>query len=206
MLVELARSLPTWLLLGLLLGAVFAVAVFGIMLVGQRLFPTNRPEPNADSIDDERRRTEIRQYLGAIGESFEENGTAHNREVAFYLPERDVAITFDARAFFHIRRHGGEAVLVEHEMPSAHLSGRLPFETPAFDYGRSTDRTTVETAYAVLGLPPGADEEAVEAAYRERIKEVHPDQGGTAEAFRRVQEAYETLSERATAQSRSATS
>jgi len=32
-----------------------------------------------------------------------------------------------------------------------------------------------ETFYGVLGVEPGADGEAVERAYRERVKEVHPD-------------------------------
>lgn len=32
-----------------------------------------------------------------------------------------------------------------------------------------------ETFYSVLGVEPGADREVVERAYRERVKEVHPD-------------------------------
>jgi curved DNA-binding protein CbpA len=37
----------------------------------------------------------------------------------------------------------------------------------------------------------------VRAAYRERVKEVHPDtEGGDEEAFKRVTRAYETLRER----------
>ena len=43
----------------------------------------------------------------------------------------------------------------------------------------------------MLGLPHGADEEAVRRAYRRRVKEVHPDQGGDEEEFQRVQEAYD---------------
>ena len=52
---------------------------------------------------------------------------------------------------------------------------------------------TVEEAYETLGLEPGADLEAVRAAYRERAKETHPDLGGDPEAFIRVREAYERL-------------
>ena len=47
--------------------------------------------------------------------------------------------------------------------------------------------------YQVLGIQPGADEEAIKAAYRQKAKETHPDHGGSAEAFQRVQEAYESL-------------
>ena len=60
---------------------------------------------------------------------------------------------------------------------------------------RSADRTA--EAYAVLGLEPGAGPEAVREAYRERVKEAHPDTpGGSSEEFIRVREAYEYLRER----------
>ena len=50
-------------------------------------------------------------------------------------------------------------------------------------------------AYRILGLDPGADESAVKSAYRERVKNVHPDtEGGDEQAFKRVNEAYERLS------------
>ena len=45
----------------------------------------------------------------------------------------------------------------------------------------------------VLGVSPSAGPEAIEAAYRRLVMEHHPDRGGTAEQFRRVQEAYERL-------------
>jgi hypothetical protein len=50
-------------------------------------------------------------------------------------------------------------------------------------------------AYAALGLDPGADDGAVRRAYREKVKQVHPDaEGGSEDAFKRVNEAYERLS------------
>jgi hypothetical protein len=59
----------------------------------------------------------------------------------------------------------------------------------------AADRTAA--AYEVLGLEPGAGPEAVRAAYRERVKEAHPDTpGGGVEEFIRVREAYEYLRER----------
>jgi ferredoxin len=42
-----------------------------------------------------------------------------------------------------------------------------------------------------LGLDADADEDAVVRAYRERVKEVHPDHGGSVAAFKRVRRAYE---------------
>lgn len=51
-------------------------------------------------------------------------------------------------------------------------------------------------AYRVLGLEPGAGQEAIREAFREKAKALHPDaEDGDAEAFKRVQEAYERLSE-----------
>ena len=47
--------------------------------------------------------------------------------------------------------------------------------------------------YEVLGISTDARSEQVHAAYRARVKEVHPDAGGTAEAFNEVALAYEVL-------------
>lgn len=58
------------------------------------------------------------------------------------------------------------------------------------------DGLTARQAYDVLGLEPDADQEAVRSAYRDRIKEVHPDaEGGDEAAFRRVRSAYERLAD-----------
>lgn len=49
-------------------------------------------------------------------------------------------------------------------------------------------------ARRVLGVGPQADPETVRRAYRDRVKEVHPDaDGGSERAFVRVRAAYETL-------------
>jgi len=61
-----------------------------------------------------------------------------------------------------------------------------------------TDRNepTAEEAYRTLGLDPGADADAIRRAYRERVKAVHPDtDGGDEAAFKRVNRAYERLTE-----------
>jgi hypothetical protein len=50
-------------------------------------------------------------------------------------------------------------------------------------------------AYDRLGLEEGADQETVRRAYREKVKEVHPDRGGDEAEFRKVTEAYETLAD-----------
>jgi len=51
----------------------------------------------------------------------------------------------------------------------------------------------MESPFDVLSVDPDADDEAVEQAYRERVKRAHPDQGGSVEEFRKVRRAYERI-------------
>lgn len=61
---------------------------------------------------------------------------------------------------------------------------------------RRQSRRKRRQAYRTLGLEPGADEASVREAYRERVKEVHPDaEDGDESEFRRVNEAYERLTD-----------
>ncbi|WP_232820472.1 J domain-containing protein [Halorussus litoreus] len=63
--------------------------------------------------------------------------------------------------------------------------------------GVGDDGPTPREAYRALDLDPGADDEAVRQAYRERVKSVHPDrEDGDEEEFKRVTEAYELLRNR----------
>lgn len=45
--------------------------------------------------------------------------------------------------------------------------------------------------FEILAVETDASDEEIERAYRERIKETHPDHGGSLEEFQRVREAYE---------------
>ena len=62
----------------------------------------------------------------------------------------------------------------------------------------SDDASEVEDALETLEVapPPLPEPEDVRAAYRARVKETHPDQGGEAERFIEVREAWLTVSER----------
>lgn len=53
---------------------------------------------------------------------------------------------------------------------------------------------TTAQAYEILGVDPGVEAPAIKQAYREKVKDTHPDTDtGDKEAFRRVNEAYEQL-------------
>lgn len=51
----------------------------------------------------------------------------------------------------------------------------------------------MKSPFDVLRVPADANDERVERAYRDRILEAHPDQGGSVEEFRRVRTAYERI-------------
>ncbi|KAA9398772.1 J domain-containing protein [Haloarcula sp. CBA1130] len=195
---------PEWLVLGLVLGVAGTLVVAGLFVLANRVFPAERPNRQATDGGEMRRRAELREYLTAIDEQFAENHFVEGQHVAFYLPKRDVAITFDARAYYRIERSPTVPVLVEHEMPGVHLGARLPFETPEVDLGPDPEEEPHPTvqAFSELGLTQSASLDDVKSAYRERVKEVHPDHGGNEDEFKRVREAYTTAKQHASGASR----
>lgn len=50
-----------------------------------------------------------------------------------------------------------------------------------------------DEAEAILNVSPGASQEEIKSAYKKKALKTHPDQGGSAEAFRYIQRAYELL-------------
>lgn len=51
----------------------------------------------------------------------------------------------------------------------------------------------MDSPFELLGIDPDADDDVVEAAYRERVKEAHPDHDGSIREFRAVRAAYEEI-------------
>jgi len=229
-----ASGPPAWLVVGLAVGVAFSLLAAVAFLLGTQLFPAPETDRRSGATADDRRREEVRGYLRYIGEEFVEDHPTDGGTVAFYLPERGVAVTFDARAYFRLEGTDVYPVLLEHELPGAALGSRLPFETPPVG-GTSTagttggrgasagvsgrggvggpsgpggpaagprdrtraDRDRAAAAFETLGLAPTASQADVRSAYRERLKTVHPDQGGDVEEFRRLREAYAVAKEAA---------
>ncbi len=185
-------GLPPALVTGIALGAAGTVVVAVAFVLAERLLPGRSPHRRRRTSGESRRRTEFREYLDAIGEQYAENHFVEGQHIAFYLPKRDVAITFDARAYYRIVPTETEPVLVEHEMPGSALGARLPFETPdiSVEDEESSAIDPLRAACAELGVPTGASVDEVKRAYRRKVKEVHPDQGGNEDEFKRVREAY----------------
>ena len=51
----------------------------------------------------------------------------------------------------------------------------------------------MDSPFEVLGVDPDADDAEIERAYRERVKDAHPDHGGSQREFQRVRRAYESI-------------
>jgi DnaJ-domain-containing protein 1 len=58
---------------------------------------------------------------------------------------------------------------------------------------RPSDSMTVEEAWQVLGLQPGADEAAIRAAHRRLMRGAHPDGGGSDWLAARINQARDLL-------------
>ncbi len=199
MVVELIGTVPPWILIGIALGTVASALAAVVFYLGNRFVAPSvaAAGDGGSAAGDERRRGEIREYLTAIDERFREDHALGDVAVPFYLPERGVAITFDAHDYFRLEGEGVYTVLCEHEMPGRGLGRRLPFDVVEPDWepepsAAGAGRDPVAAAFAELDVDRDADAAEVKRAYRERVKETHPDQGGDEESFRRVREAYAT--------------
>lgn len=195
---EASVALPIWLLAGVALGMAVVGLFAGVFAVGERFYPSTQPT-GPSVAGDSRRRREIRAFLRAADERYREEYTLDGTTVEFYLPERDVAITFDAQAYFRLETSEAFVVLCEHEMPGANLGRRLPFEVETGTVIGNPTTDPIDAAFAALGVSRNADTETVRSAYREQVKEVHPDQGGDEEAFKELREAYTTAKDHADA-------
>ena len=83
-------------------------------------------------------------------------------------------------------------VLVGKE-PWPTTSSQVPADTPPRPRAKTTNQPSV---WSLLGLTAGASLEDIKRAYRMRALQAHPDRGGSDEAFRALQSAYESALKR----------
>ncbi len=83
-------------------------------------------------------------------------------------------------------------------MPTA-ATTRRAIDVARGAVGRLRARVTARTLYEELGLPPGADEAQIKAAYRDLARRLHPDvnvgDAASAQRFAEINRAYEVLSD-----------
>jgi hypothetical protein len=60
---------------------------------------------------------------------------------------------------------------------------------------RASSAMTVDEAWQVLGIPPGADSDAIRAAHRRLMRAAHPDSGGSDWLAARINQARDILLE-----------
>jgi hypothetical protein len=103
----------------------------------------------------------------------------------------------DLLALLRECRAGDEesARLIEAYLDRAHPDWHDDFAGGRTEYRASPGGpdVTVEEAYAILGLAPGADAEAIRAAHRRLMKQLHPDHGGTDYLATKINRARDVL-------------
>lgn len=224
-------GIPEWLFIGLAYAAGATTLVIAAFALGDWEPPSwvlrggSKTGRARSGGGDWRRRGEVRRYLSAIREPFVEDKAIGGVHCAFYLTERDVAVTFDHDTYESLRSSSTYVVFCEQGMRADQLGDRLPFETPEPARGRQQTRSgstsrdrrgrhrsrssdgdhrrrgtrnrDVSRAFRTLGIPRDADVSTVKEAYREKVKEVHPDHGGSEDEFAAIQEAYATAKQHA---------
>jgi hypothetical protein len=84
------------------------------------------------------------------------------------------------------------AELLEAYLDRAHSDWRET-AAPRDEAPASSAAMTREEAYRILGLEPGADEQAIRAAHRRLMVKLHPDQGGSTYLAAKINQARDLL-------------
>ncbi len=81
----------------------------------------------------------------------------------------------------------------EHRRKEEERRRKAEWEEEWRRYLASRNTANAPDPFTILGISRNASPEEIRRAYRRKVRETHPDQGGSPEEFRKVQTAYECL-------------
>ncbi len=114
-------------------------------------------------------------------------GVFAGRELAQMVPAELVLLWRDCRF-----DDPQSAQLIEAYLDQIHPSWREDMARAEHDVGAG-GRMTVEEAYAILGLAPGAAEDDIRRAHKDLLKKLHPDRGGSGYLAAKINAAKDIL-------------
>lgn len=138
----------------------------------------------------------IEKFLEVNGIEYQKNKKfkIDEREVSvsFYIPDRDASIILGDRYKEHlVSKLDISSIVIEiHEPRETQIKRISKF------FGIEKQLTSIEAPQnfrEVLEVGKEASEEGIKKAYREKVKETHPDLDGSKEEFMKVKKAYEVL-------------
>ena len=112
------------------------------------------------------KKTSTRVYVENRARSWEENGMVYHEVETFVLDRQKLEV--EGEAYSRRQRN-------------------FFFTTPY----EQRHKPPQPVSFAGFGLDAGCSEEDVHRAYRKQVKNAHPDHGGDADQFKRLQAAYE---------------
>ncbi len=128
--------------------------------------------------------------LGRSGKPFGWRDFGGDPGIALQLAHRGQPLTFYADRFLE-PHHNLRAIGLTLESLRAieRYGGGQVLEAMMTGLGQLPPPNGHAPHWDLLGLQPGASPDAIEAAFRAKAKTAHPDKGGSAEAFRMLNEA-----------------
>jgi hypothetical protein len=169
------------------------VGLFGMMLLGMRMPWQQR---GGGDLGGPRRRSSVRTPMLEMTLDHETGdmdgvvlmGRFESRKLSQLLPNQLAELLDEARVEDAQAAQLLEAYIARFGQGRDAGSGRT---------GGPPGPMTVEEAYAVLGLRPGASRDDILQAHRSLMKKYHPDQGGTTYLAAKINEAKDVLMQRA---------
>ena len=142
----------------------------------------------------------IVRVLERSGEIIRTDTVISGVDIPIYLPEHTTGLVFDPESYMQL--HGSHRVfLIQDNMPLAAVIEMLPFDIDAptnmVDTTHSDDDVGVARLCDSLDVDyTPEDPDSMLSDARQKMKEVHPDKGGSKEEFMRTVSAYKSLKRR----------